>query len=147
MVFANVSQLIARFKDLGAERIFCKHLAENDNSKQQIYLGGNFEVLSFFPHGEITAFPELKFPNFKATLDFYWVDSEHVEKAKGAQLILYPAYPEVRLSGFLAGCRTAPSEHLQQIPQDQRRGKDGRVLIFGTTSDRRTAWRNTVDPK
>ena len=138
MVFANVSQLIARFKDLGAERIFCKHLAENDNSKQQIYLGGNFEVLSFFPHGEITAFPELKFPNFKATLDFYWVDSEHVEKAKGAQLILYPAYPEVRLSGFLAGCRTAPSEHLQQIPQDQRRGKDGRVLIFGTTSDRRT---------
>ena len=76
MVFANVSQLIARFKDLGAERIFCKHLAENDNSKQQIYLGGNFEVLSFFPHGEITAFPELKFPNFKATLDFYWVDSE-----------------------------------------------------------------------
>jgi len=136
--FQNVGQLLARFKDLGAERVFCKRLAENDNSKQQIYLGSKFEVLLFFPHGEITPFPELKEPNFKAPIELYWIDAENMEKAAGAQLILYPAYPEVRLSGFLNGCRAAPSEHLRQIPKDQRRGTDGRVLVFGTTSDKRT---------
>jgi len=138
MEFQNSEQLLSRLKNLGAERVFVKRLAENDNSKQQIYLGGSFEILSFFPHGEITAFPELKCPNFKATLDLYWINSESQERAGGAQLILYPAYPEVRLSGFLAGCKTAPSEHLQKVAKDQRRGSDGRVLIFGTTSDRRT---------
>lgn len=138
MTFQTADQLLARFRDLGAERVFAKHLSENDNSKQQIYLGGNFEVLSFFPHGEITAYPELKLPNFKATLDLYWIDVESVEKAVGAQLILYPAYPEVRLSGFLTGCKTAPSEHLRQTPKAQRRGSDGRVLVFGATKDKRT---------
>lgn len=138
MTFQNAEQLLARFRDLGAERVFAKHLSENDNSKQQIYLGGNFEVLSFFPHGDITAFPELKLPNFKATLDLYWIDVDSIENAAGAQLILYPAYPEVRLSGFLTGCKTAPSEHLRQIPKEKRRGIDGRVLVFGTTSDKRT---------
>ena len=138
MAFQNVTQLTARFKHLGAERIFCKRLAENDNSKQQIYLGSNFEVLSFFAHGEITAFPELKEPNFKASLEYFWVDVDTIEKAVGAQLIFYPAYPEVRLSGFLHGCVSAPSEHLRQIPKTQRRRIDGRVLIFGTTKDGRT---------
>jgi hypothetical protein len=138
MAFQNATQLLERFKHLGAERVFCKRLAENDNSKQQIYLGSNFEVLSFFPHGEITAFPALKEPNFKAKLDFLWIDSDTTERAEGAQLILYPAYPEVRLSGFLSGCTTAPSEHLRQIPKAQRRGTDGRVLVFGTTGDGRT---------
>jgi len=138
MAFQNAEQLLVRFKHLGAERVFCKRLAENDNSKQQIYLGSNFEVLSFFPHGKITAFPNLKEPNFKAGLEYFWVDSNTLEKASGAQLIFYPAYPEVRLSGFLHGCTTAPSEYLRQIPRAQRRGTDGRVLIFGTTAEGRT---------
>ena len=138
MSFQNVDRLLARFKELGADRVFCKRLAENDNSKQQIYLGGSFEVLSFFPHGEITAYPELGEPNFKAPLDLYWIDVSDAERASGAQLILYPSYPEVRLSGFLKGCRTAPSQHLRQIPKEERLGKDGRVLVFGTTSDKRT---------
>jgi MvaI/BcnI restriction endonuclease family len=138
MAFQNVDQLLARFKALGAVRVFCKHLAENDNSKQQIYLGSSFEVLSFFPYGEITAYPDLKEPNFKAPLELYWVDTGTIEKAIGTQLILYPGYPEVRLSGFLAGCKTAPSKHLQQRPKEERRGYDGRVLVFGTTTDGKT---------
>ena len=138
MPFQNAGQLLKRFKALGAERVFCKHLSENDNSKQQIYLGGSVEALSFFPHGEITAHAELKLPNFKASLDLFWVGPETYEQAVGAQLILYPKYPEVRLSGFLVGCKTAPAEHLRQIPREQRRGADGRVLVFGTTKDNRT---------
>ena len=138
MAFQTIAQLEARFSDLAATRIFCKHLAENDNTKQQIYLGGNFEVLSFFPFGEITAFSELKKPNFKASLEFYWVDQNAFEKANGAQLILYPKYPEVRLSGFLSGCTSAPSQYLQPIPKELRDKKDGRFLIFGTTADGKT---------
>jgi MvaI/BcnI restriction endonuclease family len=138
MAFQTIAQLEARFSDLGATRIFCKHLSENDNTKQQIYLGGNFEVLSFFPFGEITAYSELSTPNFKAPLDFFWVDIDSQEKANGAQLILYPKYPEVRLSGFLQGCKSAPSKYLQPIPIAERDQKDGRFLIFGTTADGKT---------
>lgn len=138
VAFQNANQLLARFKHLGATRVFCKRLAENDNSKQQIYLGSKFEVLSFFPHGEITAFPALNIPNFKAPLEFFWVGDDGIEQAPGTQLILYPQYPEVRLSGFLSGCHSAPSKDLQQRPKDQRRGVDGRVLIFGTTVSGRT---------
>jgi hypothetical protein len=131
MSFQNAGQLLARFREPGAEQVFCKHLSENDNSKQQIYLGGSFEALSFFPHGEITVHVELKLPNFKASLNLFWVGAETVERAPGTQLILYPKYPEVRLSGFLSGCKTAPAEHLRQIPREERRGTDGRVLILG----------------
>lgn len=138
MAFPNVDQLLARFRDLGAERVFCKRMSENDNSKQQIYLGSDFEVLSFFPYGQITAYTELKDPNFKAPLMFFWVDSEIIDSATHTQLILYPAYPEVRLSGFLLGCKSAPSAHLQAVPKNLRRGRDGRVLVFGTTGDGRT---------
>lgn len=133
VAFQNVNQLLARFEALGATRVFFKLLAENDNSKQQIYLGAKFEVLTFFPHGTIAAYPMLSEPNFKAPLEFYWIAPESVERAQGAQLILYPQYPEVRLSGFLAGTKTAPSKELQPIPKDHRKGADGRAMIFGIT--------------
>jgi len=138
MEFETLDQLLARLKDLGANRVFCKHLSENDNSKQQIYLGSNFEVLSFFPYGGITPYPELKQPNFKAPLNFFWISTDQIEQATDSQLILYPAYPEVRLSGFLSGCKSAPSRNMKWTPKESRRGFDGRVLVFGTTKDGRT---------
>lgn len=138
MAFESIDLLLARLNSLGAKRVFCKRLAENDNSKQQIYLGSSFEVLSFFPFGEIIPHSDLKYPNFKASLELYWVEPQTIEQAKGAQLILYPAYPEVRLSGFLAGCKTAPSAELRPIPAESRRGQNGRVVVFGTTQDGKT---------
>lgn len=136
--FARIDDLVARFSRLGATRIFFKRLSENDNNKQQIYLGGSFEALSVFPHGVVTAHGDLKDPNFKADLRLFWVAPETTEEAPHAQLILYPKYPEVRLSGFLRGCRTAPNEHLRPIPRMERRGVDGRILFFGVTNDRQT---------
>lgn len=137
-VFTELSQLVSRFRDLGATRIFFKPLSENDNSKQQIYLGESFDALTLFPYGQVTASPDLEEPNFKAPLVFVWVGPSGIEQARGAQLILYPQYPEVRLSGFLQGCRTAPNRDLRAIPKAQRKGTDGRALFFGTTSDGRT---------
>ena len=134
-MFTDIASLLSRFTALGAVMAFCKPLAENDNSKQQIYLGGSLEVIQMFPFQSI----ETSTANntYKAKLDFTWVSENTTERATGAQLILYPQYPEVRLSGFLRGCKNAPNEYLRPVPPNQRRfnnGFDGRVLFFGITN-------------
>lgn len=127
------------FKVNGATKILLKPLAENDNSKQQVYLGGNFDVLKALPFKEVVADSSSKLQNFKAAVDFYWLspNGEFVQ-AKHTQLILYPSYPEVRLSGFLRGCPVAPSKNMRPIAREERGPKnqwDGRVLFMGTTPD------------
>jgi hypothetical protein len=120
---------------LGVNRAFYKALSENDNAKQQIYLGSSFNVLQEIPFGDIEEFPDNKEPNYKAKLDFWWISSSgEPVKAPGAQLILYTRYPEVRLSGFLGNCPAAPGKYLQPVPKNERsqnNRKDGRILIFG----------------
>ena len=140
-MFANISSLLKRFSELGAITAFCKPLAENDNSKQQIYLGGSFDVVQTFPFHDVEATENGKNSTYKAKLDFLWIDETHTERATGAQLILYPQYPEVRLSGFLKGCKNAPSELMRPVPTGQRKfnnGLDGRVLFFAVTKDEQT---------
>lgn len=140
-MFTNITSLLRRFSELGAINAFCKPLAENDNSKQQIYLGGSFDVVQIFPFHNIESTENGKNSTYKAKLDFLWIDEHQTERAFGAQLILYPQYPEVRLSGFLKNCRIAPNEFLRPIPSGMRQfnnGLDGRVLFFGVTKERET---------
>lgn len=134
----DFEQLCDCLKRYGASGLIFKELSENDNSKNQVYLGGSYEVLQEIPHGNIVTHSDCKRPNMKAKLDLWWVDDKGaVANAPGAQLILYPKYPEVRLSGFLQGCKNAPSEHFKVIKRDERTGeKDGRVLIFSTVGTR-----------
>lgn len=138
--FQQLDSLIDCFRKLGATRIFCKHLAENDNTKQQIYLGGSFEVLKLLVFGEVVAYDAVKVPNFKADVPLWWVDGDgQAAPAPGAKLILYPKYPEIRLSGFLKGCALAPSENMQPVPAGERRfnnGSDGRILVFGVSAEK-----------
>jgi hypothetical protein len=137
----SLEELQKLFRRLGATKLVAKPLAENDNSKQQIYLGGNYDVLNVLPFGQVTADNSAKLPNFKAKLDLSWITNDGTaEIAPHSQLILYPDYPEVRLSGFLMGCKSAPSKNMQPIPKENRRPKntwDGRVLFLGTTSERK----------
>lgn len=70
-MFKNFNDLQSRFRRLGAKSLFFKCLAENDNSKQQIYLGGSFEAIQLLPFNEIKSFPELKIPNYKARINFF----------------------------------------------------------------------------
>ena len=140
-MISNISNLLKRFSELGAVTAFCKPLAENDNSKQQIYLGGSFDVVQIFPFNDIEATESGKNSTYKAKLDLLWVDESQTCRAAGAQLILYPQYPEVRLSGFLKGCKNAPSELMRPVPADRRKfnnGSDGRVLFFAVTKNRET---------
>lgn len=141
----TLAQLIARLEQLGATTVFCKPLAENDNSKNQVYLGGNLDVLQMFPFAQTKELTSTqadgKTNTFKVKLAFYWVGANSIEAAAGAQLIVYPQYPEVRLSGFLRGCKTAPSELMQPALKNARKFNnegDGRILFFGITPDGRT---------
>jgi MvaI/BcnI restriction endonuclease family len=140
-MFADLDALLQRFLALGAVRAFCKPLAENDNSKQQIYLGGSLSAVQMFSVHDIKADDRGKDSTYKAALDFNWVLENSTETALGGQLILYPQYPEVRLSGFLRGCKSAPSELLRPIPKSDRQhhnSTDGRVMFFGITSEGKT---------
>ena len=113
--------------------MFLKRLSPNDNSKNQVYLGGDFRVINVLPAGEPRAATSGQHgtPIFKAPLALSWLDERGVpHPAPSAQLILYPQYPEVRLSGFLRGAHFAPNELLTVR-------SEGRTLLLGVTADRR----------
>lgn len=114
----------------GATRVYAKKLAPNDNSKNQVYLGGDFSALNIIPHGNIYTDDAETGGSVrnraKAAVDFYWMDDAGLHHAPNTGLILYPAYPEVRMSGFLVGCREAPSAIM-------RVRDEGRVLFLGMT--------------
>lgn len=106
-----ISGVVDLMKRHGARQIICKALAPNDNSKNQIYVAGSLDILNVLPMEDVREeVSESGTAVLKAKLNFYWVTPEtESEHAPHAQLILYPQYPEVRLSGFLRGTRNAPN--------------------------------------
>lgn len=108
----NLKQLFKIFSDKNCHKVYIKKLAANDNSKNQVYFGGSFDILNILPSSKIVADTDgkRKRESFKSKLDFYWIDVEgNAYNAPKSQLISYPDYPEVRFSGFLSGCKNAPS--------------------------------------
>ena len=126
----NFQTLKRIFSDNQCRTLYLKRLSPNDNSKNQVYMGGSFEVLNILPITEII--PESpgdwKRERFKAKISFSWADENgNLYPAPHAQLILYPKYPEVRFSGFLNACAKAPSGLMAtRIP--------GRLLFLGVTN-------------
>lgn len=114
----------------GASRIYAKKLAPNDNSKNQVYLGGDFSALNIIPHGDIYTdtndIAGAVRDRAKASVRFCWIDAAGRHHAPNTGLILYPKYPEVRMSGFLLGCPEAPA-HIMRVRDE------GRVLFMGVT--------------
>ncbi len=126
----TLGELTRLFAGAGCKKLYAKPLAENDNSKNQVYFGPGFEALNLFPNDGILPDSSLKNPIFKAKLRFGWLQSNgNVVEVSGAQIILYPQYPEVRFSGFLRGCAAAPSQLM--IGRQQ-----GRILFLGVTERR-----------
>lgn len=118
----------------GAIRFYAKRLSANDNSKNQVYLGGGFGALNVLPHASVTTDETMRAGSIrrrdKADLQFFWIDETGLSPAPDAQLILYPKYPEVRMSGFLRGAERAPSDLM-------RSRDEGRVLFLGVVADGR----------
>ena len=129
MSFASIQSLAACMSGLGATRFYAKELAPNDNGKNQIYLGPSFEVLQLLPFGEVHPSPKAPTTVLHAMVRFAWVDETGAtEPAPDTKLVLYPQYPEIRLSGFVKGCARAPSSWLD--PKQDGRSK-GRTLLLG----------------
>jgi hypothetical protein len=129
----NLKDLLKLFSDQTCKKIYAKRLSANDNSKNQVYLGGSFEILNILPFKEIISENEgdWKRKRFKTKLDFYWVSVEgHLNHASDAQLILYPKYPEVRFSGFLKRVKDPPSDLMAHRIE-------GRLLFLGITNEGR----------
>ena len=130
------------FKVRNVENIYAKILSSNDNSKNQIYLGGDFRLLRNLPMEnfevlEGTSTKKKKSSEIlRAGLPLYWLSSDGMRDAPApqAKLIMYPQYPEVRFSGMLAGCPKdiAPCSLISSRIQ-------GRILIFGTRKKEPTA--------
>lgn len=141
----NLNDLKSRFLEAGCRRLYAKLLADNDNSKNQIYFAGAVEALNVFPSDEISAENSKGgSPTFKARLNFGWLlENGLVAQAPKAQLILYSQYPEVRFSGFLHGCKEGPSvlmaarDRAKTFPQSIQEQLLGRVLFMGVTDDRK----------
>jgi hypothetical protein len=126
----DLQQVREMFAKAGCQRVYAKVLAENDNSKNQIYFGPNLKALNLLPIIEILGGGDPDRRIVKAPLAFSWLwENGETAPSPRAQLILYPDYPEVRFSGFLAGCRHAPSELL-------RNRQRNRVLFLGIRNGR-----------
>ncbi len=125
MALDDVLKQLAR---AGAQTVYGKALAPNDNSKNQVYLGGSLAAVNLLPVREIIADAESP-KRLKAPVSFSWLTPTGLDPAPHAQLILYPDYPEVRLSGFLRGCTRAPNTVMASR-------EPGRVLLIGVTAER-----------
>jgi hypothetical protein len=127
----TLSRLTQIMVAAGVKRVYVKQLALNDNSKNQPYFGSDFESLNIFPNQGVRLETSETKQIFKAALNFYWLgDDGLLSRAPGAQLILYPQYPEVRFSGFLQKCEKAPS----RLMSGRQRG---RLLFLGVGNDTR----------
>lgn len=118
----NLTNLKSLLIENGCKSIYVKKLAPNDNSKNQVYLGGSFDILNVLPISSIETVEagDWKRERFKASINFSWIkDDGNVAVAPHSQLILYPKYPEVRFSGFLKGAKDAPSELMTQRLADR----------------------------
>lgn len=138
----NLQNLKKLFADNGCNKIYIKKLSPNDNSKNQVYFGGSFEILNILPISEIKTEEagDWNKERFKASINFSWLsDDGNIYPAPNSQLILYPKYPEVRFSGFLAKCENPPSELMTQRLADRLLffavAKNGFVLGYVASPD------------
>ncbi len=135
--------LFDRFRRRGVRRLFVKHLALNDNDKNQIYISPSLDGMANLLRGRLSegsgsasstrAGSSPGRPKMVLHLDWVWITADDREvTAPNIKLIHYFQYPEARLSGFLSGC-TDPPDSLRK----RQLGRYGqRTLLFGTDGER-----------
>lgn len=137
---SGLAQLKTLLASHGVRTAWVKKLSpRQDNEKNQIYLGGGLDgVTNIFPatiHARSASESIAKRaaqpgrPKLEARIDLAWLDRDGSRHpAPRTRIINYFQYPEVRLSGFLAGC-TNPPDALRR----ERQALYGqRWLVLGT---------------
>ena len=141
--FDSLDSLVNSFRNLGCDEILIKFLSLNqDNEKNQIYLGQRLAIAQYFPGSlELRSASESKKKNLSSfgtaivslSLDFYWIwPSEIPHPAPAAKIIEYSQYPEVRFSGFLQNSPKSP----RALRRDQQDNFGQRVLVLGISGDK-----------
>lgn len=140
---ASIGQLQALLRGQGVRTAYVKPLStKQDNEKNQIYLGGGLDgVTNLFPatievRSASASISKRKSaagkPKLEARIDFAWLGGNGARyDAPNTRIIDYFQYPEVRMSGFLAGCEEGPEALRRRMLADF--GK--RILVMGTASD------------
>jgi len=137
----GLATVFAMLRDNGVTEVVYKVLPQNANSKNQVYLASDFSQLGKIPSGDVVAHESTSRKRgkmdavFRSALEFYWLDRTGQPRlAPNAQLIFYPQYPEVRLSGLLQGCKNAPSA---LWVKEERGGTPDRILVLGLGNKRK----------
>ena len=137
----DLSSIIRMLQDKGVTKLYVKALAPNDNSKNQIYLGGDLKSLNIIPVTALETFNSSSGKDslkpgkmlIRGSLSFRWLDPEgRLHPVPGAKLILYPQYPEVRFSGYLQGSSINASKWMDVNKQGRA---TGRYLLIGIHPD------------
>jgi hypothetical protein len=131
----DLSRMTALLRDQGCSQVFLKFLAPNDNSQNQIYAQGDINTFSMLPlqSGRLERASRSRGSGegdliYRSHVDWNWVSPEGTTPASGAQVIYYPQYPEVRLSGILGRLPGRPT----MLFNERMRGREpGRILVFG----------------
>lgn len=137
----ELDSVFAMLRDNGVREVLYKVLPRNANSKNQVYLAADLSQLGKIPSGDVTAHQSTSEKGgkykavFRSALELFWLDPNgKAHLASRAQLIFYPQYPEVRFSGFLQGCKTAPTS----LWSKEKRGEEpDRILVLGLGNARK----------
>jgi hypothetical protein len=141
--FKSITEIRDAFRKVGCEEVIIKFLSNNqDNEKNQVYLGPKLSIAQYFP-GTL----ELRSASASATkakssagapivslqLEFAWLwPCESPAPAPQAKIIEYSQYPEVRFSGFLIGSPHSP----RALRRDEQDAYGQRVLILGHAAEK-----------
>jgi MvaI/BcnI restriction endonuclease family len=142
MTYSSLQSLKDAFRRAGCSDVIIKLLATNqDNEKNQIYMGYSKELLSIFPSSVSFRTPSASIAKsgskagkliLEHTFNFYWISENHEPAlAPNAKIIDYFQYPEMRFSGFLSGCSNPPDA----LRRDSQDAYGRRVLILGISGD------------
>lgn len=137
----SLTDLEQMFRKQGCDFALVKKLAPNDNAKNQIFLGSDLSEVSSIPTGDLSINTGTSQKSSSKTttivhaaVAFNWLTANGFERAPTAQVIYYPQYPEVRLSGLLRGTTNSPSVLLNPA----KRGRElGRVLVLAINTESR----------
>ena len=137
----SLDEVKSTLKDLGADMALIKILPKNANDKNQIYFASNFGAL--YNHFDLTISDRGSSQSQTKTRSdpgniiteavfnsFEWVKRDNSKvKAKNVKVIVYPQYPEARLSGFQTTENSMPASlsvaYTKENPQSKR------VLVLG----------------
>ena len=143
MTFSTINRLKYAFAQQGCNEILIKPLALNqDNEKNQIYLGHSNELFSIIP-GTVAFRGASESTSKNASvvgrsiiensITLLWLnEGKEPSLAPNARIIDYFQYPEMRLSGFLSGCKNPPDS----LRRDHQDAYGQRVLVLGISEEK-----------